>query len=356
MDLSVCIIVRNQQKELEVCLNSLKSLQAEIVVVDTGSTDQSKQIARHYTDCFYEFAWCDDFAKAKNFAIEKATNEMVLVLDSDEYIESFDAKQLQELISLKKNMVGRIRRRNLLFKDGIQQINEEFINRVFSKKIFAYKGKIHEQVVLRGKDSSMDYQTYEVPLTINHTGYLGNKEQLKEKANRNLNLLLLELQEHGEDPYILYQIGKSYALLKEAKTACSYYARALSFDLNPGLEYVIDMVESYGYNLLDAHRYKDALSFEQIFDTFCGTADFVLLMGFIYMNNEMFTQAVEMFLKATTVARYRTQGANSFLAYYNAAVVKECLNDVDNACYFYEMCGNYPPAKKRLELLKKEGL
>lgn len=354
MNLSVCIIVKNQQKELETCLKSLAPLQAEIIVVDTGSSDQSRQIAKNYTKSVYDYTWCDDFSKAKNYAIKQAANEMVLILDSDEFLESFAKEQMESYLREKKDQVGRIRRRNLLVKEGVEQINEEWVNRIFSKELFQYAGKIHEQVIALQKEDPMDYKTYEMPFVIKHTGYLGTKEQLEEKAKRNLKLLLIQLQEQGEDPYILYQIGKSYALLKEAELACSYYAKALSFDLNPKLEYVIDMVESYGYNLLEAKQYQQALSFEQIYDTFSDTADFVLLMGFIYMNNERYAQAIEMFLKATTIPRYKTLGANTFLAYYNAAVVKECLNDVDNAYLLYKKCGNYPPAKARMEYLKKE--
>jgi len=351
MELSICIIVKNDEVALEKCLKSLAPYEVEIVIVDTGSTDKTKKTAKRYTDSVYDFKWCDDFSKAKNYAVHLAKNEMVLVLDSDEWIESLDEKELCKLMQKNQGQIGRIQRVNLLEKDGIPQDNKEWIHRIFSKEHFMYEGKIHEQVISKRKQ---EYLTYQAPITIMHTGYLGTKEKLEAKAKRNLTLLLLELKEEEEDPYILYQIGKSYTLLKDAQMACTYFSKALSFDLNPKLEYVTDMVESYGYALLSANRNKEALAFEQIADTFSDTADFVLLMGFIYMNNEMFDLAVAAFVKATTIERAKTTGANSFLAYYNAGVVKECLCDVDNACRFYKKCGNYQPALARLAVIESE--
>ena len=96
MNISVCIIVKNEQNNIEHCLKCLTPYMPEIIVVDTGSTDNTKAIASQYTDRVYDFSWINDFAVAKNFAISKATNSYVMVLDSDEFIESLDIQKLQE--------------------------------------------------------------------------------------------------------------------------------------------------------------------------------------------------------------------------------------------------------------------
>ena len=92
--LSVCIIVKNEEENLKKCLLALLAFPFEIVVVDTGSADRTVEVAKRYTEQVYDFAWCDDFAAAKNFAIQKASNDLVLVLDSDEYIEPLSEKDL----------------------------------------------------------------------------------------------------------------------------------------------------------------------------------------------------------------------------------------------------------------------
>lgn len=114
MQLSICIIAKNEEKNIERCLQCLSSYKFGIVVVDTGSTDRTREIASHYTNQIYDFAWCDDFAAAKNFAVSKAANPYVMVLDSDEFLEDIDVEELCRQINAHPNEVGRIQRRNFL--------------------------------------------------------------------------------------------------------------------------------------------------------------------------------------------------------------------------------------------------
>ena len=150
-------------------------------MVDTGSTDRTKQIAARYTDRLYDFPWCDDFSAAKNFAIEKASHSYVLVLDSDEFAEQLDLPALEKQIAAHPGAVGRIRRRNVFHRNGEEQENREWINRIFAKEYFHYEGRIHEQVTpLHGAESG--YRTYETPVVILHTGYDLPEQQKKEKG------------------------------------------------------------------------------------------------------------------------------------------------------------------------------
>jgi len=84
--ISACLIVRDESSVLERCLVSLKGVADEIIVVDTGSADNTKEIAAKYTDKIYDFVWCDDFSAARNFANSKATGDWILTIDADEYI------------------------------------------------------------------------------------------------------------------------------------------------------------------------------------------------------------------------------------------------------------------------------
>lgn len=324
MNLSICIITKNEEQNIDRCLKALAPYGLETIVVDTGSTDRTKQIAARYTDRLYDFPWCDDFSAAKNFAIEKASHSYVLVLDSDEFVEQLDLSALEKQIAAHPGAVGRIRRRNVFHRNGEEQENREWINRIFAKEYFHYEGRIHEQVTpLRGAESG--YRTYETPVVILHTGYDLPEQQKKEKAERNIRLLEQELKQLGWDgnagakdgvakaetagtdanarwsgqiPYLLYQLGKSYYMMGEYGAACGWFAQGLSFDLNPALEYVIDMVETYGYALINSGQEQTALFFENIYDEFGKSADFQFLMGLIYMKNARFTEAVREFEKA----------------------------------------------------------
>ena len=86
--ISVCMIVKNEEKRLRACLDSLRPIADEIVIVDTGSTDSTKAIAAEYTDLIYDFPWIDDFAAARNFAFSKATKEYIYSADADEVIDA----------------------------------------------------------------------------------------------------------------------------------------------------------------------------------------------------------------------------------------------------------------------------
>ena len=400
MNLSVCIIAKNEEKNIRRCLESLKSYNFEIVVIDTGSTDDTEKIAQQYTDRVFHFQWKNDFSSARNFAISKSTKTYVMSMDCDECIDYIDVKKLQNLLVERKKQVGRIKIRNHLTKNGTGQENTEWINRIFSKELFHYEGCIHEQVTAMNGE---EYETYQAPVVILHTGYDLPENERKQKAERNIKLLQQELQrlliaflqkqdafvnviddvglknddennkrcvqrifsmiEAGNDlavklqheeqlPYILYQLGKGYYMAGDYREACTYFSCALSFDLNPKLEYVIDMVETYGYAMLNSDQADNALFFENIYEEFGNTADFQFLMGLIYMNNARFEDAVSEFLKATKHSESRNIGANSYMALYNIGVIYECLGKTDEAKRYYEMCGGYEPAERRLKELR----
>lgn len=370
MDLSICIIAKNEEKNIARCLQCLVPTGFEIVVVDTGSLDRTKEIAREYTDKVYDFIWCNDFAAARNYAISKASGEYILCLDCDEFLGPLDVEGLLQIVKQHPGQVGRIRLKNVFSQSGERRENLEWLNRIFPKKEFCYTGKIHEQIT--AKNGAL-YETYETSVSVVHTGYDLTSEEREKKTRRNIVLLQQELERllqeccmsSEEDfarqslldadnniPYVLYQLGKSYYMAGDYTTACEYFSKGLSYDLNPKLEYVIDMVETYGYALINSGQVEMALFFENIYEEFAGSADFQFLMGLIYMKNARFENAVQEFQKATEHAQCRVVGANSYMAYYNIGVIYECLGRTDEARKYYEKCGEYEPAAKRLANLK----
>ena len=95
--ISLCMIVKNEEAVLARCLDSLKGLMDEIIIVDTGSTDRTKEIARQYTTKVYDFSWCDDFAAARNFSFSKATQDYIYAPDADEYLDETNRKRFAML-------------------------------------------------------------------------------------------------------------------------------------------------------------------------------------------------------------------------------------------------------------------
>lgn len=95
--ISLCMIVKNEEKVLARCLDSVKDLVDEIIIVDTGSTDNTKTIAGNYTDKIYDFAWIDDFAAARNYAFSRATQDYILWLDADDLLLEADREKFLNL-------------------------------------------------------------------------------------------------------------------------------------------------------------------------------------------------------------------------------------------------------------------
>lgn len=160
-----------------------------------------------------------------------------------------------------------------------------------------------------------------------------------------------ELETAPADTYLLYQLGKSWYMSGEYEKAVESFGTALGYDVNPKSEYVIDMVETYGYALINCGRMEEALALEGVYAEFSGSADFCFLMGLVYMNNALFEEAVEQFMEAVKRGNAKAAGADSYLAYYNAGVIRECLGDKKQAEYFYKKCGGYERAKARLACL-----
>lgn len=93
--LSLCMIVKDEEDVLRRCLDSVKEIVDEIIIVDTGSTDKTKLIASEFTDKIFDFKWCDDFSKARNFSFSKATKEYIIWLDADDVILEEDKLKIK---------------------------------------------------------------------------------------------------------------------------------------------------------------------------------------------------------------------------------------------------------------------
>lgn len=382
LPVSVCIIAKNEEKHIEECCRHLQPYDPEIVLVDTGSTDHTVELAQKYTDRIYRFDWCNDFSAAKNYAMQKASHDWILSLDCDEYLEIVDIDLLQRYMKQYPHSAGRILIRNRFTENGQTAFEKVRVSRFVNRRCYHFEGAVHEQLVpgpvhsggycgsslncstdsaetARTKDvirkntveqTPMKY-VYDAPITVLHVGYDGSGEEMREKARRNISLLEKELETQGADPYLYYQLGQSYRKLHDYKSACHYFDLGLAMDVDPSLDYVQTMVESYGYTLLELNRNQDALNLSGVYDVFAKRADFVFLMGLIYMNNGLFKEAVSEFEKAATMEEFAVDGVNSYKAYYNIGVIYECTGCADEARKAYQKCGEYEAAKIRLQQL-----
>jgi hypothetical protein len=342
------MIVKNEEENIEKCLSNVTKYVDEIIVVDTGSIDNTASILKKFTDKVYNYNWCDDFAAARNFSISKANSDWILVLDADEVVLEADLQSLNKFIKNNEKTVGRIKRINVLEDHSGTRKYIERVNRVFNRKYFYYEGIIHEQVTSKFGDY---YRTEPIDLVVDHIGYTKEVLNRTNKINRNITLLNQAIEKKPKDPYLIYQLGKSYFLNKEYLKASESFSKALSFNINFQLEYAIDLVEAYGYSLINSNQFKEALKIKDYSIYYKSLPEYNFLMGLIYMNNGQFSLAINSFISCTNANNARIEGITTYLPYYNIGVIFECLGYKNEAIKYYVNCKQYKPAIDRLNNL-----
>ena len=204
--LSVCLIVKNEEQFLGQCLKSVQGLADQIVVVDTGSTDRTVEIARAHGAEVHAFAWCDDFSAARNAALEHATGDWVLVLDADEELPPDQHEALRKLLRAEAVMAWRLP----LQDAGREAEGCSYVPRLFRNApgLF-FVGRVHEQVFSslepRRKEWGLDSRLGDA--TIRHHGYAKELTLARDKVGRNLRLLELALLEMPGETGLLMNYG-----------------------------------------------------------------------------------------------------------------------------------------------------
>ena len=351
--ISFCIIMKNEEAHLEDFLRNIISLRDkclfDITLVDTGSDDNSINIANNLGIQVHRFSWCDDFSAARNYAASKAIYDWIFVLDCDETPDFSNISSL-DMITDSPESVGTILRYNHFDNCNNKGIFDEYVPRIYNKNKYHYEGIIHEQ--LTSNNNGQTFPRVFSNITVNHYGYVQGSESLCSKASRNIKLLEKALIQNPSDPYIFFQLGQAAHSLGDEDKARTYYAEGLSYDVDENLQYVNLMVISYGYSLINTGHLEDALQFENIYSYFNKSADFVCLMGIIYLRNNRLDDAISEFKKATTISLFYTEGANSFIPNYNLGCINEVLGNKDIAIKYYEKCGNFEPAANRKAALR----
>lgn len=235
--LSLSMIVKNEAKNLGRCLSSVINIVDEIIIVDTGSTDNTIEIAKEYGAKVFYYQWNNSFSDARNFALSQSNYNFILYLDADEYLEKTSITEISE-ITKKDNPGGYLCNVKSPMVNG--SIVEMSYPRLFSNKpVIRFEGKVHEQIETSLINNG--YKIYPSGISIVHTGYAKDDTILKNKAYRNLELLEKEAQENGTG-YIFYQIANTYAVLNERQKAKEYYLKAYNTSELPDEYKIISLI------------------------------------------------------------------------------------------------------------------
>ena len=224
--ISACVITKNEEINITNWLKCMKLLADEMIVVDTGSTDNTLAVAQKNGAKTYEIKWEDDFSSAKNFAIEQAQGEWIAFLDADEYFpETVINKVKNEIQSLNKNIDAVICKIvNVNADDNNKYISSFYNIRIFrNNKNLRYQNKVHEML----KKKTEQLNLYKLPndIEIYHTGY--STSIVKEKLARNLKILQEEIALSGEQSWHLGFLCDCYFGLEDYKKTIEYAQKAI---------------------------------------------------------------------------------------------------------------------------------
>ena len=338
LPISVCIIAKNEEKYIEGCLQHLKPYGFEIVVADTGSTDRTKEIAAQYADTVVDFEWIDDFSAARNFCAAHATNNWILALDCDEYLERFDYKNIRILTQKLPRCVGRFLLKNLVIAhDGTRRYTTDTVARFYNKKRFTWVQPIHEQLVWLNDPTNIEYSCFEMPMEVIHHGYNITGEEMEKKQLRNLRLLEKQLEKDSQDPYIWFQIGQSQYILTNFDKAVEAYETALSLNPATGRFFVEILIESLSKAYLNVNRTQDAVDLLLKYSETFKTAKFVFGLACSYQENGQKLQALMHFIKATTMKDRDTLGEGLLACYSSIIKIYKEMGQEDMANMYVEL-------------------
>ena len=241
--LSVSMIVKNEEQHIAKCLMSVRPVADEMIVVDTGSTDRTRDIARALGAKVFEFPWTGDFSEARNYSLTKASGNWILSLDADEIIAAKDHAALRELVEKSRPIAYKIATRNYSNEVGAQgftsnvgdyPVEEAGLGwfpstkaRLFpNDKKIRFENPVHEFV--EGSVSKAGIPIKDCPIPVHHYGRL-NVEKLRVKGEAYYQLGKKKLAEKGSlDPKALFELGVQAGELKKYDEAAELFEKLVA--------------------------------------------------------------------------------------------------------------------------------
>lgn len=353
--LSLAMIVKNEARCLARCLSSVQPIVQEIVIVDTGSTDDTRRIAVEFNAVLYDFAWVDDFSAARNFALEKAAGNWILVLDADEYASEALLRSISLFLQGNKavgrlRIVSEFRRKNRLFR------SQGYVSRLFPKGA-RFEGAIHEQLVSNLPKMNLRGELW-------HDGYLETA-----KSDRNIRLLLKELEKQPESAHLLFQLALEYSSLEQTRQAfeCLQKAHAL---MRADDAFAPNVIVDYLYAINELGQFELGL---KVIGQARGLEDFPdyhFVCGVFYMNLvrsntakyvsylPLIEQSYKKCLALGETDKYKSvSGTGSFLAFYNLGTLYHVFGDSAGAADCFQKAARlgHEPAVEMLGQLRRAG-
>ncbi|MBI3035924.1 tetratricopeptide repeat protein [Candidatus Woesearchaeota archaeon] len=342
--ISLCMITRDEEEYIGQCLNSVKGIVDEIIVVDTGSTDKTKDIAKKFNARVFDFKWVDDFSAARNESLKHATKDWILVLDADEVLDSDGIKAIKEFVNGKENDAFLFIQKNYTNEPSIAGfVNEEhkrngktyagwygsFIVRLFrNKKGYEFQGTVHELV--EPSIESKKGKTAATNIAILHYGNAYPAAASK-KRKYYLELCKKKVQQNPNDASY-YELGVLHKENGNVDDALKSFRKAV--ELNPKHSmalYELGILYEKQKDFDEAiKRYTESLRAKENSEAFQS-------LGVCYLKKGMLKEAYRNFTKAMLL------NPNKYTIYNNLGAVLEKLGNYEHAVQMLEIATKLNP-------------
>jgi tetratricopeptide (TPR) repeat protein len=352
LKLSLCMIVKDEEAMLPRCLAAVAPAVDEIVIVDTGSTDRTIEIAREYQATVIEKEWTGSFSEARNASFEAATGDWIIYLDADEVLVADDVKKLRDLTGrtwreafylVETSYTGEL-------GDGAAITNNAL--RVFRNRAgYRFTGRLHEQIA-HNLPLYAAGRIEQSSVRIDHYGYLGAVRDAKEKSRRNLDLLKAQQSESPTDAFLHFNLGTEYSVVGDYISALSEFEQAWSLVKSQGQEdreYVPALLQRLVTALRHCRRPAEAIArADEALERFPGFTDMVFAQGLAALALNRDEAAIDYWQRCIEMgdapSRFGASvGGGTYLPRISLAELSARRGDLESAKELLDWCINEHP-------------
>ena len=338
--ISLCMIVKNEEDVIGRCLDSVKDIADEIIIVDTGSTDKTKEIVAKYTNKIYDFEWVDDFSKARNFSFSKATKDYILWLDADDVILDADYKKFMELKKRKDKDVDiyMMKYNYIVDENNVPSLVQNRARLLKREKNYQWVSPIHEVIIPTGNIENTD-------IAITH-----KKIEVKD-INRNIKIFEkmkkegIELDDRQEYCYAkeLYCLQR----FEEAKEKYVKYIEKYKEEYNSKKDYLypafLELADCYSKL---SQKEKQLETLLKILQYQVPGSECCCKIGEVFLNNKDYRTAIfwyELAVNENTDYRNANVDYNEFIPYISLCVCYYWIGNKEKAYEYNEKAGKIKP-------------
>jgi glycosyltransferase involved in cell wall biosynthesis len=334
------MIVKNEGENLGRILSGTASLVNEIIVVDTGSTDNTVEIALKYGAKLFFTTWQDDFAAARNFSLEKAAHQWILCLDADEEL-IVERDMLHRLIEIPNiegylfEVVSEVKKNTLT-----ERLRHPSLRLWRNRPSHRFKGCLHEEVTQSILKRNGQAQIKVAPVTIRHYGYQEAEKRKKDKSTRNIRILEQACKREPDNMVYKYNLAIEFFQCEKLTEAADLFEEAFRHIQKnwPGRAMII---RNYSSCLLELQRYEKGLMLlQQGSEQYPDYTDLFYLQALIFAKMQRYEQAIEMLnfcldLGEPPCGYISLEGVGGYLACFQAGRILEAIGEKEQAIKSY---------------------